>query len=142
MCLVEGCDRQAKRRGYCQAHYKRVMKHGDPRPDIPIRKADGNGTIARDGYRNVPVPKEIRHLTGGATWVGEHRLVMAQHLGRALTSDERVHHVNGDRSDNRLENLELWSTSHPSGKRIEDLLEYAMAILDRYGEEFGVLILE
>lgn len=106
---------------------------------FPIREARGNGTISRDGYRYVPVPKNQRHLTRGAAWVGEHRLVMAQHLGRPLSSDEQVHHINGDRTDNRFGNLELWSTSHPSGQRIEDLLEYCMAMLDRYGEEFGVI---
>lgn len=139
MCKVEGCDRGVHGRGYCAAHYKRVVKHGDPQAHIPIREAVGRGTVAHDGYRYVPVPKEMRHLTRGVAWVGEHRLVMAQHMGRALSSDEQVHHINGVRTDNRLENLELWSTSHPSGRRIEDLLEFCLAMLDRYGEEFGLI---
>lgn len=137
MCKVETCDRKAERRGYCPAHYKRVLKHGHPQADIPIRVAKGKGTIAHDGYRYVPVPKKLRHLTNGAAWVGEHRLVMAKQLGRALSSDEQVHHINGDRADNRLGNLELWSTSHPAGRRIEDLLEFCQAMFDRYGNEFG-----
>lgn len=138
MCKVEGCDRDAGTRGFCPAHYKRVLKHGHPQADIPIREADGSGHMSH-GYRVINVPKRLRHLSGGSTKIAEHRFVMAQHLRRALTSDEHVHHVNGVKTDNRLENLELWSTSHPSGKRVEDLLEYAQVIIDRYGDEFGLV---
>jgi len=139
LCSVTGCDRPHKAKGFCSAHYKRVLAHGDPLADLPIREVGGVGTIAHDGYRYVPVPLALRHLTKGAAWIGEHRIVMARHLGRALASDEQVHHINGDRSDNGLGNLELWSTSHPSGQRIEDLLEFCMAMLDRYGDQFGLV---
>lgn len=91
--------------------------------DIPIRKVTGNGYI-HHGYRIVPVPNKSRHLSNGESSIAEHRLVMAKHLGGPLRADENVHHINGDKLDNRLENLELWSTSQPSGKRVEDLLEY------------------
>lgn len=138
MCKVESCDRIAERRGYCQAHYKRVLKYGHPRADVSIREADGSGHLSH-GYRVINIPKGLRHLSRGATKIAEHRFVMAQHLGRPLSSDEHVHHINGIKTDNRLENLELWSTSHPSGKRVEDLLEYAQVIIDRYGEEFGLI---
>lgn len=57
---------------------------------------------------------------------------METFLGRVLYSHENVHHRNGDRADNRLENLELWSTSQPRGQRITDKLEWARELIAQY----------
>lgn len=65
----------------------------------------GGRHLQAKGYVVVYNPTHPYAMSG--KYVFEHRLVMEQHLGRYLKPDEQVHHINGIRNDNRIENLEL-----------------------------------
>lgn len=73
------------------------------------------------GYMLVKVGKDYPGAMSNG-WILEHRYVMEQHLGRQLEAHEHIHHKNGDRHDNRLENLELWTVAKkdPPGQRQMD----------------------
>jgi hypothetical protein len=138
-CSSPGCDQPHHAHGFCQGHYRRLTNNGDANPDLPLgelprapRPRTSRGWTTA-GYSYVPVPEADRHLAGGASYIAEHRLVMARLLGRALRKDENVHHRNGVRADNRPENLELWTVAQPGGQRVSDLLEWARELLLRYG---------
>jgi hypothetical protein len=140
VCSVSDCDRGGHSAGMCRSHYERQRKHGDPLAGQPLRTVTGDGSIVH-GYLWVGVPVGKRHLVPpGRRADFEHRLVMAELLGRPLHADETVHHKNGDRLDNRPANLELWTTAQPKGQRVEDKLEWAYALLKRYEPEVSAAL--
>lgn len=119
-CKIEDCTRIGTGGfGYCRSHASRFRRHGDP---LAGRAFNGEGNI-NNGYRWMFVDGHNK---------AEHRIVMEEYLGRSLLKTETVHHKNGDRLDNRIENLELWNSSHPYGQRVEDLVAWAKEILSFY----------
>ncbi len=83
-------------------------------------------------YKKIRIPEHPQSNYRGD--ILKHRVVMEEHLGRYLTPDEKVHHKNGVRDDNRIENLELFTTSHPQGQRVVDKIKWAKEFLARYND--------
>lgn len=123
ICTIADCEKEHFCKGYCTLHYERWRAHGDP--NKILTRPHGTGNITKLGYIRLTINNKI---------IMKHRLMMEEHLGRQLLSTESVHHKNGDRSDNRIENLELWSTHQPYGQRIEDKVKWAKEILMLYAD--------
>ncbi|WP_246753138.1 MULTISPECIES: HNH endonuclease [Methylobacterium] len=125
VCVIPGCGKPHQSLGYCATHYQRHRSGKDLTVPVKERRQgekylDGNGYVVLPGRREGHV-------------VLEHRDVMEAMIGRPLRKGENVHHKNGDRADNRPENLELWVSTQPAGQRPEDLVKWAREILALYG---------
>lgn len=95
----------------CNAVFRNVLGEGHP-------AWKGGRFVGSDGY--VRVWERDRARKGGGYYQMEHRIVMAQMMGRPLRPHENVHHKNGVRDDNRPDNLELWARAQPTGVRVGD----------------------
>jgi len=115
-------DKQGRSRGwYVPLAYCSNSCAG--KAQIPALKAKARGTIDRHGYKILSRLNSSSSDTNAMYQQPEHRAVMEQMLGRKLLKHETVHHKNGVRTDNRPENLELWSGRHGRGQRVSDLPE-------------------
>lgn len=120
-CSIAGCGLPNCALGYCNGHYRRFKKHGDP------LKGRRTHTVTPKGERRID-PAGYVFINGQL----EHRSVMSEMIGRPLRDNESVHHINGIRHDNRPVNLELWTRSQPYGQRVMDLVDW---VVREYPEE-------
>lgn len=124
-CKIEGCERPADSLKMCSLHWKRNHYNGDPLKTknrvnyYKTWKKDGSGYLIKRVGKGQPNTKN--------GYLYQHRQVMSDFIGRPLKDNENVHHVNGVKDDNRIENLELWSIGQPAGQRVQDKVEWAIS---------------
>ena len=86
------------------------------------------------GYVTMHYPEHPNSWKDGSLL--EHTYVMSEYLGRPLKPNENVHHINGVRDDNRIENLELWCKSQPRGQRVNEKQAFYVEFISGYNGAF------
>jgi HNH endonuclease len=132
------CGKEFKRKVRIRNHYSGAHAPGHAMGLMPQKycsracsnKARAKGSLDKHGYLIVSM---------GSRQAGqrpEHRVVMEKMIGRSLLKGETVHHKNGNRRDNRPENLELWSSRHGGGQRVEDRIRDAKEFLAEHNRQW------
>jgi len=117
-----------EKRRVSSRNYSRKKRGSDL--DAPVRRPTGRWKNAQ-GYIVIHKKDHPNAYKNGC--MTEHVFIMSQHIGRPLKDKENVHHINGIRDDNRIENLELWHRGQCPGQRLEEKIIWCKRFLEEYG---------
>lgn len=134
VCTFEECNKLAEVAGLCNGHVKQ-RNRGETLTKLKrsqnLRGVWGDWYLSGGGY----IERHRITEDGVREYQKQHRYVKECQLGRPLLPNENIHHKNGVRGDNRIENLERWITPQPSGQRIPDKIRFALEIIALYGDD-------
>lgn len=106
LCKVKRCAVPHSSLGYCGKHYMRFRRYGDHNYITPEKERRIRSREARPNLGKAKSTTYLKLLGRHA-----HRVIMESHLGRKLTRKEVVHHIDGNRHNNSIDNLELLTQS-------------------------------
>jgi hypothetical protein len=112
-CSVSGCGKKHSAKGLCGVHYARLFRYGslELKGKFGSNNTKWRGGITRDSSGRVMILMPEHPFSNGWGYVYRYRSVVEQSIGRFLKPSELVHHVNGDKTDDRIENLVLTNRS-------------------------------